>query len=92
MSNPIDEAMRIGSDAEHILNSEAFQLAFKEIEEDWTSQWSSGIAKSPQEREDLFYKMQGLTAFKQKLISYLDGRRVARDRVERDNKRAARAA
>lgn len=91
MSNAIDTALRLGSEAEHILQSEAFQTAFKEIEEEWTTQWVNGQGKTPQEREDLFYKMQGLIAFRQKLISLLDNKRVAKDRIERDNKRAERA-
>ena len=91
MANPIDEALRLGSEAEYILNSDAFKLAFAEIEEAWTSQWASGAGKTPQEREDMFFRMQGLIAFRQKLISLLDNRRVAKDRIERDNKRAERA-
>lgn len=91
MSNVIETALRLGSEAEYILNSDAFKEAFKEIEDDWTQQWVNGGNKSPQEREDLFYKMQGLIAFRQKLILLLDNKRVAKDRIERDNKRAERA-
>lgn len=88
----IDTALRLGFEAEHILASDAFKLAFKEIEDDWTAAWANGTAKTPQEREDIYYKMQGLIAFRQKLTSMLDNRRVAKDRIERDNKRAANAA
>jgi hypothetical protein len=92
MPSTLDEALRLGSEAEYIMNSDAFQQSFKEIETDWLGQWASGNIKTTQEREDLFFRIQGLHAFRSKLISLLDNKRVAKDQIERANKRAGQAA
>lgn len=90
MSNPIDEAIRLGSEAEYILNSDVFKMAMEEIETDLTVKWAAGQLKDADEREDAFRCVQSARAFRMKLMSLLDGRRVAKDRIERDNKRSAR--
>ena len=87
-----EDIIRLGNEAERILQSEVFQEIFKEIQADWSGTWASGQARSTQEREDLFYKMQGLLAFQQALISKLDGRRVSKDQIDRANKRERTAA
>jgi hypothetical protein len=87
-----EEILIIGNEAERIMQSEVFQNVLKEIEEEWTSEWASGYGKTTHDREDLFFRMQGLLAFKQKIISKLDSKRVSKDHIEKLQKRAANAA
>ena len=88
MSNPIEDALRLGHDAESVMNSEAFKLAMEELEVGLTASWANGQFKDTAEREDAFYRVQAARAFRLALISLLDKRKVAKDRIERDNKRA----
>lgn len=87
-----EEIILIGAEAERILQSSVFTQIFKEIEDEWTAEWVNGFGKTTQDREDLFFRMQGLLAFRQKLVSKLDSKRVSKDHVERLQKRAANAA
>lgn len=86
----IDEAIRLGSEAEYILASEAYQKCMAELDKGLIDLWSSGHFKTPEEREDAFNRIRGARMFRDRLGSMIDNMKVQKAKIERAQQRERR--
>lgn len=86
MSNVIDEAIRLGIEAEYILSSEAYAKVMAELDKGLVDLWSSGQFKTQEEREDVFNRVRGARMFRDRMNSLVDNMRMNKAKAERAQK------
>lgn len=87
MSDTTEDIIRLGREAEYIQNSEAYRRAIHALDDNLMRSWADGQFKTPDEREDAFNRLRGARVFRDLLNSMVDGMKVAKDRLEAQNKR-----
>ncbi len=86
MSEVIDEAIRMGTEAEFILSSEAYAKVMAELDKGLVDLWSSGQFKTPEEREDAFNRVRGARMFRDRMNALVDNMRMNKAKAERARK------
>lgn len=86
MSGVIDEAIRLGTEAEFILSSEAYAKVMAELDKGMIDLWSSGQFKTVEEREDVFNRVRGARMFRDRMNSLIDNMRMNKAKAERAQK------
>lgn len=83
MSEVMDEAIRLGTEAEYILSSEAYAKVMAELDKGLIDLWSSGQFKTTEEREDVFNRVRGARMFRDRMNSLIDNMRMNKAKAER---------
>lgn len=82
----IDETIRLGTEAEYIMSTDAYQKCMAELDKGLIDLWSSGHFKTPEEREDCFNRIRGARMFRDRFGSMIDNMKVAKAKIERAQK------
>lgn len=83
MSEAVDEALRMGVEAEYILSSEAYRKVMAELDKGLVDLWSSGQFKTIEEREDAFNRVRGARMFRDRMNALVDNMRMNKAKAER---------
>jgi hypothetical protein len=86
MTTIVDDAIRIGNDAEYIQNSEAFQLAMSELEKGIVDAWAAGQFKTAEEREEAFNRVRGARMFRDRFNGLIENMKIKKAQAERSMK------
>jgi hypothetical protein len=79
----VDETVRLGTEAEYILSTDAYRKAMEELDKGLMLSWAEGAFKTPEEREDCFNRIRGARMFRDRMNSMIDNMKVAKARVDR---------
>lgn len=82
----VDDAIRLGNDAEYIENSEAFRIAMSELEKAVVDAWAAGEYRTAEEREDAFNRVRGARAFRDKFNGLIENMKMKKVQAERSIK------
>lgn len=83
-----EELLRLGAEAEYILNTGAFQLAIEQLDKQLIEAWAAGAFASPEEREEAFSRVRGARLFKESLLAMVTNMKVEKANAERRGRRA----
>lgn len=86
MSEVIEDAIRMGTEAEFILTSEAYRKVMSELDKGLIDLWSSGQFKTVEEREDVFNRVRGARMFRDRMNALIDNMRMNKAKAERTQK------
>ena len=83
MTQIIDDAIRLGNDAEYIENSEAFRLVMSELEKGLVDAWAAGQFKTAEEREEAFNRVRGARMFRDRFNGLIENMKMKKAQAER---------
>lgn len=83
----IDEAIRKGKRAEQLLTDEVLSEAFSDVETALIDTFKSSDPFQMDERENAHAELRALARVRNRLNTYLDGQKMASDRLEKARKR-----
>jgi hypothetical protein len=86
MSEVIEDAIRMGTEAEFILTSDAYRVVMAELDKGLIDLWSSGQFKTVEEREDVFNRVRGARMFRDRMNALIDNMRMNKAKAERAQK------
>ena len=86
MNTAVDEALRLGVEAEYILSSEAYAKVMAELDKGLVDLWSSGQFKTPEEREDAFNRVRGARMFRDRFNGLIENMKMKKAQAERSIK------
>lgn len=84
-----EDKIRLGHEAERILDSDVFKKAMDELDTGLIEMWASGFFKTQEEREDAFNRVRGARMFKDRLSSFVSGMKIQKASDALANKRQA---
>lgn len=81
-----DDPIRLGAQAEAVMDNPAFQKAMAELETHTIEMWAQGNFKTLQEREDAYSLVRGARSFKLRFVRMLEDAKLTKAQAEQREK------
>ncbi len=83
-----EELLRLGMEAEHVLNNGAFTTAMDLLDRKLVEAWAEGAFTTMEQREEAFARVRGARMFRETLLSMINDMKIEKANAERRGKRA----
>ena len=81
-----DDPIRLGAQAEAVMDNPAFQKAMADLETHTIEMWAQGTFKTLQEREDAYALVRGARSFKLRFVRMLEDAKLTKAQAEQREK------